>query len=453
MSGASVSRRKQLLPPLIAALAFAILLSLSFQRTALNYGNETDFLGGFVPEAMLFLAGGPLAVEYHPPLYPIVLAAVYSAVGDWMRAGLIISLLSGFVAVFASFRMFDLAYGRSAGVGAIVGLLLSLPFLTSSLLTTADAFFLALAISAPAFFVSAELRNQRRHWFWGGIFIGLATLTRTNGVALLVLLLSAGRGETGRAGALTRAVAGVTIPLAVWITLAVSTGSPLVPQNNHENLALTYYSAGDRTSGDAIAKATTGMDGAWDVLSRNPRRVARIYMRDLTSNVQHLFVPDLLPFPVALLALPGICVLLIVHVPRLGWALPATLGAMFLVLNFKAWETRYYLLLVPFFGGGIGLSFAYLRSQAAGTSHSRTLATVLGVSLALAALQTGSSLRRGWWDLSTDAREAARLVEAWGLLRDRSSSRGSPTSASTPASSARRSPTLHGWRSFVLASK
>jgi len=414
MKGVVVSWRRRLLPPLIAALAFAVLLSLSFRRTAFNYGNETDFLGGFVPEATRFLAGGPLAVEYHPPFYSIVLAGAYSAVGDWMRAGLIISLLSGFVSVFASFRLFDLAYGRSAGVGAVVGLLLSLPFLTFSLLTTADAFFLALAIAAPAFFASAGLRSRRQHWFWGGIFVGLATLTRTNGAVLLLLLLSAGRGDRRRAGAFARAGAGVAVPLLLWLAVAAWTGSPLVPQSNYENLALTYYSAGDRTSGDAIAKATADVDSAWEVLSRNPRRVARIYVRDLTSNVQRLFVPGLLPFPLAVLALPGLCVLLVIHVPRYGWVLPATLGAMFLVLNFKAWETRYYLLFVPFMGAGIGLAFAYLRSQAARTDRRRALATILGISLALATLQTGVSLRRGWWDLSTDAQSAARFLAAWG---------------------------------------
>jgi hypothetical protein len=414
MSGLVVSGRPRGLLPLIAALVFAALLSLSLQRTAFNYGNETDFLGGFVPEATRFLAGGPLAVDYHPPLYPIVLAVVYSGLGDWLRAGLVISLLSGFVALFASFRLFDLAHGRGAGVGAVVGLLLSLPFLTFSLLTTADAFFLALAISAPALFASAELRNRRRHWFWGGLVVGLATLTRTNGAVLLLLLLGAGRSKRRPGGALALAGAGVAVPLLLWLAVAVWTGSPLVPQSNYENLALTYYSAGDRTSGDAIAKATADMDSAWDVISRNPRRIARIYVRDLTSNVQRLFVPDLLPFPLAVLAFPGLCALVVVHVPRYGWVLPATLGAMFLLLNFKAWETRYYLLFVPFMGAGIGLAVAYLRSQAVRTNRRRALAAILGISLALATLQTGVSLRRGWWDLSMDAQDAARLLAAWG---------------------------------------
>jgi hypothetical protein len=87
---------------------------------------------------------------------------------------------------------------------------------------------------------------------------------------------------------------------------------------------------------------------------------------------------------------------------------------MFLVLNLKAWETRYYLLFVPFMGAGIGLAFAYLRSQAARTSRRGALAAILGLSLAVATLQTGASFRRGWWDLSTDAQGAARFLAAWG---------------------------------------
>jgi hypothetical protein len=187
-----------------------------------------------------------------------------------------------------------------------------------------------------------------------------------------------------------------------------------VPQRNYENLALTYHAVGDRTSGDAVADATAGMDSAWDVLSRNPRRSARIYVRDLRHNLMSLFVPDLLPFPFAQLAFPGLCVLLMVHVYRYDWVLPATLGAMFLVLNFKAWETRYYLLYVPFMGAGIGLSLAYLHAQAARARRRRFLWAVLAVSLALGALQTGLGLRRDGWDLSTDAQSAAGFLAAWG---------------------------------------
>jgi hypothetical protein len=58
----------------------------SFRPTASSDGGRTDQLGGFVPEAMRLMDGGPLAIESHPPFYPIVVAAVYCTTGDGMAS-------------------------------------------------------------------------------------------------------------------------------------------------------------------------------------------------------------------------------------------------------------------------------------------------------------------------------------------------------------------------------
>ena len=66
-----------------------------FRRTASSDGDRTDILDSFVPEALRFLGGGPLAVESHPPFYPIVVAAVYCTTDGGMRAGPLRALLTG----------------------------------------------------------------------------------------------------------------------------------------------------------------------------------------------------------------------------------------------------------------------------------------------------------------------------------------------------------------------
>lgn len=398
---------------LLVPASFAALLAISFQRTALNYGNETDFLGGFVPEAVRFLNGDPLAVEYHPPLYSLALALAYRLTGDWLRAGLLLSLAAAFATVSACFRAFGLLYGRAAALGAVGGLALSYPFLSYSLQATSDVFFLALSCGALLFLASAQVEGHPRGWFWGGLLVGLAAITRAHGAVMVGFLAPALRATRRRSEALGLSIAGVALPLAAWAALAAWTGSPLLPQSNYENLALTYYGVGDRTSGDGIEQATAGASSTWDVLARNPRRVARVFLRDMSVNVQNLFLPDLMPFPLCLLAFPALCVLLAVHVERFGWAWPLTLGASFLVLNLKAWETRYYLMFVPFMGAGVGLSISYVASQAARAGRSRALAFALAVALVMAVLATGQGLRHEWSDLSRDAQGAARVLAAY----------------------------------------
>lgn len=395
------------------AALFAALLALSFQRTALNYGNETDLLGGFIPEAQRFLKGEPLAVEYHPPLYAMTLAAAHALTGDWLRAGLLISMVAALLAVLACFRLFDRMHGRASAVGAAVLLVLSYPFLSYSLQATSDLLFLALCLAALCLLASAIVTGRSSGWFWGALFIGLATLTRAHGAAMIGFLLPALKASDRWKGAVWRSAVGLGLPLAAWAAFAQWTGSPLVPQRNYENLALTFYAVGDRTSGDNIDQATEGMTSAWEVLSRNPRRVVRVFWRDLGAGFRDLFMPDLTPFPLCLLAFPALFVLVVAHVRRFGWAWPLTLVAVFLVLNLKAWETRYYLLFVPFMGAAIGLALSSLASCTRQAGQDRALATFLLLSLALAAFATGQRLRREWYGLSQDAQAAARVLAAY----------------------------------------
>ena len=102
---------------------------------------ETDFYGGFVPEAQRFLAGESLHMEWHPPFYSFLLAGGYLLIGDWFRSGLLISMISAVFAVAATHSVFRDLYGRFAGWGAAFGLALWPEFLSWQLVRAVMFYF------------------------------------------------------------------------------------------------------------------------------------------------------------------------------------------------------------------------------------------------------------------------------------------------------------------------
>ena len=98
-------------------VVLALPLGLAAGRGHLSFGVETDFLGLFVPEAKRLLAGEPLLIAFHLPLYPAALALVWSLLGDWVAAGIALSLLAAGVSAFATWWLSRRLFGAAAGLG------------------------------------------------------------------------------------------------------------------------------------------------------------------------------------------------------------------------------------------------------------------------------------------------------------------------------------------------
>ena len=402
---------------LVAALPLvALLASVSLGRTEPNYGAETDFLGSFVPEAQRLLRGEAPRLEFHPPLYPAALALVFRAGGDWLSAGLWLSALGALLVLVAGVRLLERLAGAAAGLGAGLGLCLSDTFVSYAQQATSDVFFTGLLLLGLALLFESRAGAGWR--VGSGLALGLAALTRSNGITALafgVALLPGPGGWSGRARRLAPWLAGFALPLAVWGLVAAQLGAPLLPRQTHANLALTYLAEGDRTSGDALAEATAGVEGAADVLRRvGPARAARIYLRDLGRAVRNVFTLDLLVFPAAQLALPGLALLLLRLIEGRRFGILAGLAAAFLVLNLKAWESRYHLYLVPFLGAGVGLLGERALAAARTAGRTRWLAAAGGLALLLALGEMGRVQHEQGGGLSHDARAAAAVLARYG---------------------------------------
>jgi len=350
-----------------AAIAIFIVILTVFRigNQTLGYGVETDFLSRFVPEAERFLAGEPLKLEFHPPLYPITLASFYLILGDWVLAGILLSLLSAMFVLIFSYHFVKLSVGRVESVGVVLILFLSWGFIKYSVLASSDMFFLAIFYCGLMLIAMAE--NRQNYFLWGasGICIGLGFLARINGLPMIFFLLFpfAVKEKPRIIGKiLMTMVCGMLLPVLLWIVIAKVTESPLHTTNNCASLAASYFSNTNRRSdADAVIIASQNFSSIWQILCHDPVQMGSQYLADFFSNTQKLFMNRiLLPFPLILFALPGLIFLFYVRFDRFRIILLVNLTIMFLFLNLHTWVDRYYLFAVPVMGASITAILKYI---------------------------------------------------------------------------------------------
>ena len=406
-------------PPLAALLvaAIALPLALAAGRRWLSFGVETDYLDLFVPEAKRLLAGQPLLIAFHLPLYPATIALAWSVLGDWVQAGLAVSLLAASATALTTWWLVDRLFGRAAALGALGALATSALYLAPAAEASSDLFFLALYLGACALALAGVRGGQDAAWLGLGLVVGLALLTRTNGLPLLLLLLAPGlRREAAvrRARAVALAFAALAVPSSLWLAFAAATGSPPWPTSTYVTLAMTYFAtAADPISNEAFVSVAGRFHSVWQVLAYDPARVLEIYLADLLSLGRDR-LPEFIAFPLGVLALPG---LLFLPARRrsagAGLLGLVTLGEI-LLLNLKTFEARYWLSLLPWLGAGLGVMLAEVNHALPATRAWRLgqrvalggagmLALVLAVGGARAALSSGA-------DELAEAVPAARAV-------------------------------------------
>ena len=247
----------------IVALALVVRLiviaaSPGFQaRTdAADYDRDAVSLavqGTFPPSVLA--RGGPNA--FRPPMFPLALAATYSLSGTgsatarW-RAGRVMEALLGALAAGLVALLAAELFGSSAGLAAGTVAALYPPLLLAGSSLMSESLYIPLVLSG---FLCA-LRSRRpgaRAARWAlaaGALIGLAGLTRSNGLALALpvcLLVWHRRPWRGRQAILLPAlsVLGVLVVLVPWTIRNVNRFGELVPVSTESGYALagTYNPA------------------------------------------------------------------------------------------------------------------------------------------------------------------------------------------------------------------
>jgi hypothetical protein len=116
------------------------------------------------------------------PLYPFFIRFTAPLLGgNYLLAALALSTLFCILVLILMYELFAATYPKTTA-GDAVFMFLTFPTAFFLLAGYTEALFLALVL---AFWILA----RRRQWFWAGIFAGLATLARLQGVILSVVLV------------------------------------------------------------------------------------------------------------------------------------------------------------------------------------------------------------------------------------------------------------------------
>lgn len=343
------------LAAIVACYAAAVLAAFGY-RSYFGYGTETDFVGSMIGEAQRLISGEPLESRFHPPGYTFVLAEVYLLSGDWFTAGKIISAVSGIIAILASYMIFRRLLGAETGIwtglGAVVGLVCSSTFLAFSLQATSDIYFLSLFLLSMLAALTAFQRNgSLAMWASCGALVALATMTRTNGITLLLLLALPFFQTTPvpqRLRSFATAALAAAVVFALFLAFASATGSSLFPEGTYKNLAASYFSA-ERVSWEGIVEADARFDSLTAVLLHDPLAIVQQYLKDMAKLA--VFGLAKLAGPVlVLLALPGALLMLKDRSGFTVFIFAIVAIAQVGLVNFKAFEPRLYLFILPWIG-------------------------------------------------------------------------------------------------------
>lgn len=377
----------------VGLLALAISI-VSLQRTVLGVGVESDFTGTYTVEAQRIHAGEPLKLNHHPPGYPFVLAAAHRIAGDWLQAGLWISGISALAFMSAGLATWRRLAGAPAAWGAMLAFACSTPFFTAASVAASDMLFAAL-VYVLLLLVTRALDAPGRTFFWAGCgaVAACVLMTRSNGLAAVVVLAApfmAPRQAASRVRNLAVVAVAFLVPLFAWWIYASVTGSPTHPMQNYLNIAGAAYFDPTRPWIEQKVEHLAAMTSLADVLAYDPPRL----IRQLLSNLA------LMPFraarsltwmPLALLAIPGLAILLLRRRSPALLVCLAILGGITAIVGIMGFQARFHLILVPLVGAQAGVAVASLWERfAIGRAARSVLVAALLVAAGAAAARSYS---------------------------------------------------------------
>jgi 4-amino-4-deoxy-L-arabinose transferase-like glycosyltransferase len=245
-------------------------------------------------------------------LYPLALAGLREFLGDWLLAGVVLSVVSGVAVLIASYLLFYDLGGRATAWGAVLTLIGSSLFIRYSATASTDVAFLALFTGSCLCAIKALRSGSAWLWRGCGLLAGLAIVTRSNGMGLGLLMLaplvSQAPLRSRLAGVLHVAI-GLAVPIVLLVVYAVASGSNVWPSRNHLNLGMTYFAGGDRTSAEAMDEIADHFGGVADVLMHDPVSLARTYVYDLYKVLSEGLTEVVEP-PLYFFFLPGLLFLI-----------------------------------------------------------------------------------------------------------------------------------------------
>lgn len=247
---------------LVAVLALALVLRAGLVVATPDFapfGDPVDYdriavslaeLGSF-PATGLADPGGPTALR--PPAYPLLLAATYEVTGQRFTAGRLVGALLGTATVLLVYliaaRLFDRRIALwSAGVAAVAP---PLVLLNGSLLS--ESLFTPLVLAVALCVLAHRERGRRWLAVAAGVLLGLAVLTRSNGLVLalpVAIGLAHGAGRA-RLAAPAIALACTALVLVPWTVRNAATFERFLPTGTQTGYTMAGAWSAQATEGGA----------------------------------------------------------------------------------------------------------------------------------------------------------------------------------------------------------
>lgn len=115
------------------------------------------------------------------PFYPIAINFVEKITGDFLTAGILISVISTYFALNFLYELISLEFGKQYALKGIIALLF-FPFSFHLITVYTEGLFLFLTIGAFLF-------ARKKNYFWASVFAALASVTRLAGLAAVIALI------------------------------------------------------------------------------------------------------------------------------------------------------------------------------------------------------------------------------------------------------------------------
>ncbi|MEN8007006.1 MAG: glycosyltransferase family 39 protein [Candidatus Krumholzibacteriota bacterium] len=275
-----------------------------------DFGVETDFYGDFVPHARQWMSGNPsLLSGYRGPFYYLLLGAV-STFGDAFLLGKILSAACAGVGIRIIGGVLRSLWNPTVAVAGSLFLAANPTLIRYSYRAGTDLVFWVL-FAATLALLFAQTRRHYPTWILGGVFAGLAYLTRYNGVALLPMgivaaLVMVRPWKRSAATALTFAATWLAVVSPWLLFLWNQTGDPFWSRN-FALVAEGVYGPSPGLANIGQLVNSVGFSSLGDVIRLDP---GRFFLAMAANLYRHLWLDiKLLVGPVwAVIGLAGFAV-------------------------------------------------------------------------------------------------------------------------------------------------
>jgi hypothetical protein len=342
----------------IAAVYFVIvgLISFIFHSVG-DFGIETDFFWGYVPNAKKILTGVISIDAFRGPLYPMVLAIFGFIIGDFFHAGILIAVLSASVLVFVTFELLKKIFSTVVSFFVTVLLVVNPVFIQYTYSAGTDMFFNALAAVTLFFFFKNKDLNYK-NLILTAFFGGLSYLTRYNGIFLasfVVIILFVNYWKiswTQRIKASVIFSAVFLVTFSPWGFYCFGEKGSFFYNENYKNIAFEVYGKGKISWDDFWFKESSKITSLTEVIFKD----TGLFISTISKNISDHFMSDmekLLGWQLGMFVILGL-ILLVVSNPLKSWK-EQSIGYYLVNIFFFAlllvvfYSERFSLFLIPFY--------------------------------------------------------------------------------------------------------